>query len=432
MTTLPALPVGSGGLRLIHVRVIDGNGGPPIQDGEIVFRDGRLTFVGLYRPEAPAEDETLPTEDATGCTALPGFIDCHVHFSAGAFAQWQALGMFSSHFHLLAADNMRRTLDAGITTARDLAGVDAGFREAMRMGALVGPRLNIAIGAISPTGGHTDFVLPNGNTIPLAPRDFSNVADSDDEVRVVVRRLLRSGADVIKVCASGGITSVTTDPDDIGMPERQIGLIREELERRGGRPIAAHAEGADGILAAVRGGVSSVEHGYGITAEALEMMIEKGTYLVPTLSSALQVPDRRLVPSYIHDKKRRWATIARERLAAAVASGVKIALGTDSGACPHGRNLGELGHLVDLGMSPMRAIMAGTRVAAELLGYGDHIGTIEPGKWADLVLVNVDPIRDIRALAEPDAIRVVIQAGRVVKDLNQWPNVGHLARRDTT
>ncbi|MFF2409981.1 amidohydrolase family protein [Streptomyces sp. NPDC058092] len=404
------------------MRVIDGLGDTPTEDGEVAYRNGVLTYVGPYRgDEISGADSSLPRRDMHGFTALPGFIDCHVHFAAGGIAPWQAGGMFASHFHLVTADNMRQTLEAGVTSARDLAGVDSGFRDAALAGLLRAPRLSLAVGAISPTGGHTDFVLPNGNAIPLAPRDISTVADSDDEIRKTVRRLVRSGADVIKVCASGGITSSTSNPDDIGVPERQMRMIVEEASLRGGLPIAAHAQGAEGIRAAVRAGVSSVEHGYAIRPDTVEAMITQGTFLVPTLSAALNLPDPTMVPRYLWEKKKRWSVIARKHLSQALTSGVKVAMGSDAGACPHGRNLAELGHMTDLGMSPMQAITSGTKHAAELIGLSQHVGTLEAGKYADLVLTECDPLWDIKALAYPAAVQVVVQGGSVVKDITSVP-----------
>ncbi|MGC5541804.1 amidohydrolase family protein [Streptomyces griseus] len=419
---IEAGPARTGGQRLTHVRVIDGLGGRPVDNGEVAFRDGMLTYVGPFRgDELSGADGGLPRRALPGFTVLPGFIDCHVHFAAGGIAPWQAGGMFASHFHLAAADNMRRTLEAGVTSARDLAGVDSGFRDAARAGLLQAPRLSLAIGAISPTGGHTDFVLPNGNTIPLAPRDLSTVADSDDEIRKVVRLLVRGGADVVKVCASGGITSSTSDPDHIGVPERQLRIIVEEAALRGGLPVAAHAQGAEGVHAAVKAGVTSVEHGYAVRPDTLEAMIAQGTFLVPTLSAALSLPDPTTVPRYLWEKKKKWSGIARKHLTRALRSGVKVAMGTDAGACPHGRNLAELGHLTDLGMSPMDAIVSGTRHAAELIGRSQHLGTLEAGKYADLVLTACDPLADIKALAYPTAVRMVVQGGSVVKDTTSTP-----------
>ncbi|MFD8722631.1 amidohydrolase family protein [Streptomyces sp. NPDC059629] len=413
---VPTLPTAASGLRLTHARIITGTDEQPVPDGEVVIRGGELVHVGAFRADPPAADDGLPEYDLRGLTLLPGFIDCHVHFRAAGTPPAAALAMFPSHRDMLTAGLLRRTLDAGVTTARDLGGTDPGFRDAMAAGLVLGPRLSLAIELVGPTGGHSDRTLPNGAPVPGRAPLVDTVADTDDEVRTVVRQLLSLGADVIKVCASGGISSPASRPEDPGLSERQIRIAVEEAARAG-RPVAAHAQGTEGIRAAVRGGVTSVEHGYGLDADTLELMLERGTFLVPTLSTALAEPDPRTTPRYRYDKKMRWLETARRNLTRAVASGVRIAMGTDAGACPHGRNLAELGHLVDLGMTPLEAVRAGTRTAAALLGLGDRLGTLEVGRHADLVATDVDVLRNVTPLAEPEAVKLVVQGGRVVKDI---------------
>jgi imidazolonepropionase-like amidohydrolase len=179
--------------------------------------------------------------------------------------------------------------------------------------------------------------MPNGE------RSMSLTAlmtvDSDDEMRRAVRTLIRSEADVIKICTTGGVSSPSDTPHDLGVPEHQIRLIKNETARRSGQPVAAHAQGAAGILEALRGGVTSIEHGYEIDAEAIALLQEQDAFLVPTLSSALRVPDPAKVPAYLYEKKVLWSGIAREHLGAALKAGVKVAMGTDAGVCPHGENL---------------------------------------------------------------------------------------------
>ncbi|MGW5128923.1 amidohydrolase family protein [Streptomyces sp. NPDC004069] len=408
-----------GSIRLVNARVIDGTGAAPLTDAEVVAVDGRLVHVGTRREHVPDEQRSLRTVDVGGRTVLPGFFDCHVHaalsLEEGLVAQFADAGSYTT---LKTARRLRDTLAAGVTTIRDLGGLDHGFKRALEDGLLTGPRVKLAVGVISPTGGHVDSVLPNGQSprAQLGGR-MAYVADTDEQVLTAVRELVRSGADVIKVCTTGGVSSPTDQPDDLGVTEDQVALIRAELDRHSGRRrIAAHAQGAAGILAAVRGGVDSVEHGYAISDECIELMLEKGTFLVPTLSSALRVPDPKLVPPYLYEKKVRWSEIAREHVSKALRAGVNVALGTDAGVCPHGRNLLELAHMVELGMTPGDAIVAGTRHSARLLGVDDELGTLEVGKIADLVVVAPDPLADISVLADPDSVELVVQAGEVVKD----------------
>lgn len=411
---LPATPGSTDSYRLVGATLIDGTGSAPLADAEVAIADGRISYAGPRRPDERDGSRVL---DVSGMTILPGFIDTHVHFAINfETPPAVATAEFPSEGVIRAVDNIERTIDAGITTARDLGGLDAGYRSAITAGRIRGPRLHLAVAVLSPTGGHADPHLPNGKkgfldlATPIDP-----LVDSDDDVRRAVRGLLRAGADVIKVCTTGGVSSPTDAPDDLGIPEHQVRLIVEETARRQGQPVAAHAQGTAGIIEAVRGGVASVEHGYQIDERGIDLMLERGTFLVPTLSTALRIPDPAKVPDYLYQKKVRWSAIARENVARAFAAGVRVALGTDAAVCPHGTNLTELGRMVELGMSPMGAIVAGTSNAARLLRLDEHLGTLEAGKLADLVLTDADPLADIDALADPDRVRVVVQGGRVVK-----------------
>ncbi|MEU1048659.1 amidohydrolase family protein [Streptomyces sp. NPDC005897] len=399
--------------RYTHARLIDGTGAAPVTDAVlIVGESGAIEYAGP-RVGAPATPGA-PVTDLGGRTLLPGFIDAHVHFAVGSPGGLTGSLMTRASVRTFeTARRMRQTLHAGITTARDLGGVDAGYREAVERGLIDGPRLQTAVRVVSHTGGHGDFTLPSGVRIN---EEFTALADTRDDARLETRKLLRDGADVIKVCATGGMSSPCDGPDDEGLTEEEIRAVVDETRRHGGRPVAAHAQGAAGIRNAVRGGVTSVEHGYGMDAECRELMGEQGTFLVPTLSTVFRMPARGTIPEYHWQKKTRWAGITKENVSAAIEAGVTIALGTDSGMCPHAENLSELGYLVELGMDPMAAIQAGTRNAARLMGMEDRVGTLEAGKLADFVVTDADPLTDIAALADPSAIVLVAQEGRVRKD----------------
>lgn len=418
---LPTTNNESAHLLLLGATLIDGNGGDPTVDSEIEIKDGRLLYAGSRRPgrSASTEADDAQVVDLGGKTILPGFIDAHVHFGLSIENQAANLARFQSERVVRSAVNARNTLMVGVTSARDLGGADRGLRDSIQQGLILGPRIHLAITPLSPTGGHTDFTMPNGmSTMPAMPID--PIIDTDDDVRRTIRTLIRSGADVIKVCTTGGVSSPTDTPDDIGVPEEHVRLIVEETAKRAGQPVAAHAQGAEGIKAAIRGGVRSVEHGYGIDDEGIDLMLEHGTFLVPTLSSALRVPDPKNVPGYLYEKKVKWSAIARDRVAVAMQAGVKVALGTDAGVCPHGVNLREEVHAVELGLTPMQAIVAGTKNAAELLRINDDVGTLATGKLADLVVVDFDPLADITPLADPENIKVVVQGGALVKDSEKW------------
>lgn len=405
-------------LRLQNARIIDGRGSTPTPDGTILIgRDGRIAYAGPTLGAPPAEPAER-TWDLGGRTVLPGFIDAHVHLtvqvSQGPF---HALTTDPAYRAYEASRRLRDTLDAGVTMARDLAGATLGLRDAVADGLLIGPRLQIAVAAISPTGGHADHHF-HGGDVHLHGEASGLVADSADQARIAVRKVLRAGADVIKICTSGGMGSAHDDPDDEGLRVDEVRAVVDEAARRGAVPVAAHAQGLAGIRAAVLGGVTSVEHGYGVDDEMLDLMNERGTYLVPTLSTLFAI-DRDRMPAYHYEKKVRWAERTRRNIARAIERNARIVMGTDSGVGPHGANLRELAYLVELGMNPADAITAGTARAAELLGVDHETGTIEPGKRADLVVTATDPLADIGALSDPANIALVFQDGILRKGVDE-------------
>ncbi|MGW0200089.1 amidohydrolase family protein [Nonomuraea sp. NPDC003201] len=402
-------------LRLANVRIINGTGAPPVEDGVLdVTPDGVIAFAGPAA-EAP-EIDGADVRDLRGRTLLPGFVDCHVHMGFSLEnGPFHALQNDPALTVLESAARLRATLEAGVTSARDLGGLSSGFREAIERGLIPGPRLKLAVSPISHTAGHGDMHLYGGTIAPTVP-ELIEIADTVDEVRKATRRVLRQGADLIKICTTGGMGSRHDHPDDEGLRLDEVRAIADELDRHGGKPIAAHAQGRKGILTALRGGVTSVEHGYGIDDEGLDLLEERGAFLVPTLSTVFAINKETMQP-YHYAKKVKWSEITKRNIGHAIARGARIALGTDAGVCPHGQNLRELGHLVELGMSPMAAIVAGTRTAAELLGISGEVGTLEAGKLADLVVTDADPLRDIHALADPGHIEIVMKAGTIVKDL---------------
>ncbi|MCU1405716.1 MAG: amidohydrolase [Glaciihabitans sp.] len=402
-------------LTLTGVRIIDGSGRAPIADGVLVVdKAGIIVFAGPAA-EAPAVN---PAEavDLAGRTLLPGFIDSHVHFGmASANGPFHAVKSDPALIAFEAAERMRITLDAGVTTARDLGGISAGYRAAIDRGLITGPRLKVAVKVISHTGGHADYHL-DGGELHTHLEGWGELADSVDEIRRAARRIIRSGADVIKICTTGGMGSPHDSPDDEGLRIDEVRAIVDELERHGGKPLAAHAQGTAGIHAAVLGGVTSIEHGYGIDDEAIDMMGERGTFLVPTLSTVYSGINRATMEPYHYEKKMRWSGITKTNIAHAIERGARFAMGTDSGVGAHGQNLRELGYMVDLGMSPGEAIVAGTATAAQLLGVSDTVGTLTAGKLADFIVSAVDPLTNITGLGDPDNVLVVATGGKIVKD----------------
>jgi imidazolonepropionase-like amidohydrolase len=244
--------------------------------------------------------------------------------------------------------------------------------------------------------------------------------DGEQHVRQKVRQVLRAGAEVIKICATGGVLSPTDHPEFIQFSPEELRTTVEEADFRRGIKVMAHAQGAEGIKNAVRAGIHSIEHGIYLDNEAIDLMLERNTYLVPTLLApigVLEAGEEGGMPDYGIRKAREVTEIHSESIARAHKAGVKIAMGTDSGVTPHGQNLRELGLMVDIGMSPMEAIVASTKTAAECLGWDDRLGTLEPGKFADLLITKTDPLADIRTLENVANITLVMKDGKVLKDI---------------
>ncbi|WP_211260512.1 metal-dependent hydrolase family protein [Amycolatopsis jejuensis] len=377
-------------LRVHNVRLVDGVSATAVADAVLEADDeGRISYAGPAH-EAPPARPGIPTIDGRGGTLLPGFFDCHLHLGMASDRSIVDEALLTDPVLRLlqTTERLRRTLDAGITTARDLGGLPAGFRTAVATGLLTGPRLQVAVGIISHTGGHADTTLPGGADLGF---DFCELADDEHEARKTVRKLLRAGADVIKICTTGGMNSAGDDPDDEDLRYAEIAAVVDEAHRHRGRGVAAHAQGRAGVLAAIRGGVRSVEHGFGIDAEGCALLGENGTFLVPTLSVVFRRPDPDRMPHWAYEKKVRWNERSKENIAAAIEAKVAIAAGTDAGIAEHGRNLTELQHLVALGMSPMAAIRAATSESARLLGVADRLGSLRTGLLADVVVCAGDP-----------------------------------------
>ena len=378
----------------------------------IVFRGGRV-FDGSGAEPAPAdvavEGERIVAVGAgldgdravevPGRTILPGLIDCHVHVTVSRFDPWQQLNSPFSLQFFEAERNLAATLRAGITTVRDAGGADLGIRHAVEQGLIAGPRLQVSLVMLSQTGGHGGCWYPSGIEAPFFvphPGRPAAIVDGPDAMRYKVRQLIEMGADVIKVATSGGVLSPRDDPRHAHFRPVELEALVEEATAAG-RFVMAHAQATDGIKNAIRAGIRSIEHGIYLDDEAIELMKVHGTWLVPTLVAPQGVIDSvdagaQLAPEIV-DKARSVLEIHRAAFRRAVEAGVRIAMGTDSGVTPHGRNLRELALMVAGGMTPAAALVATTRSAAELLGLDRELGTIEPGKLADLVVVEGDPYR---------------------------------------
>ncbi|MEU0127379.1 MULTISPECIES: amidohydrolase family protein [unclassified Streptomyces] len=425
MSSSDAMPDGEPGERFLlqDLRLIDGTGRAPVPDAALLIEGTAIRWAG---PLARLPAELAPPKRLSlgGRTVCPGFIDAHVHFALPGPAGNPLQGLYElpTYRALNVLDRLRVTLENGVTTARDLMGLDAGFRQAVAERKIVGPRLLVSVTMLSQRAGHADFTLAagiDGLAVAVAfPGSPPSLVGSVDDMRARVRDLVASGADCVKLATSGGVTSPHDQPEWLGLRPEMISAAVEEARSYGGLPVAAHAIGRPGIEAAVRSGVTSIEHGYALDDELRAEMVERGQYLVPTLLETTQDLDPARTSPSAYEKGVRWHRIAQESVARSAAAGVRIAMGTDSGlAVGHGQNLRELGLLVDIGgLTPMAAIVAATGEAARLCGVGELTGTLEAGKAADLVITDVDPLADIRALGEPAHILAVVKEGRIAID----------------
>lgn len=392
--------------------VFDGSGTQPAV-ADVVMQDGRIIDVG----RGLDGDEVV---DCSGHTVLPGFIDSHVHFMLNG--QLDPMYPVRRPFSLAffeAADNMRATLDIGITTVREAGGSDLGIKSAQQRGVIAGPRMQISISMLSQTGGHGDGWQVCGAEMPFFvphPGAPNTIVDGADEMRRKVRELVRAGADVIKVATSGGVLSPRDDPRHGHFRDAELAVLVEEATAAG-RFVMAHAQATDGIKAAIRNGIRSIEHGIYLDDEAIGQMLERGTYLVPTLMAprgVLEAAEAGVpVPPEAVEKTKMVMEAHVASVSKAIGAGVKVAMGTDSGVTPHGRNLAELPLMVECGMSPAEALVATTRTAAELLGLAGDTGTLEPGKVADVVVVAGDAL-DLGDLG--GRVRRVYQGGTLVSE----------------
>ena len=402
--------------------LIDGTGSAPQPDAAVLVEAGRIVAVGARNQIAPRPDAARI--DAGGGWILPGLIDTHVHVMLeGLDIPKMLTTPFSYNFYKAIA-HMRRTLDAGITTVRDAGGADLGLKQAQADGLIAGPRLQISVTALSITGGHGDGWMPSGFSLdlwPPYPGMPDNKCDGVEAVRQKVREVLRAGAEVIKVCSTGGVLSPTDHPEFTQFTEDELRVMVQEGAYRRGVKVMAHAQGAEGIKNAVRAGIHSIEHGIYLDDEAIDLMLTRKTFLVPTLLAPLSVLEQAEakgnMPEYGVRKARESIEAHSESIAKAYKAGVTIAMGTDAGVMPHGTNLRELGLMVNIGMSPMEAIVATTKTAAACLGWQDRLGTLEPDKLADVIITVTDPLANIRSLEQPANIVLVMQEGRVVKRL---------------
>jgi imidazolonepropionase-like amidohydrolase len=398
----PESPEGRGVVALKAARLIDGTGAAPINNAVVIVTNNRITAVGdANSVRIPAGTKVI---DLGNVTLLPGFIDAHTHLIGRVLGDPEGdmspVRDYDSFGAILGVLHARDTLMAGFTSVRNVGAAgnfdDMALRKAINEGWIIGPRMESAGHAIGITGGHCDENGFKPGVLQLGPID--GVANGPEEIRAAVRYQIKYGADVIKTCATGGVLS---EGDAVGATQYSFEELKALVDEANklDRKVAAHAHGTEGIKLAVRAGVASIEHGSFLDEEGAQMMAARGTFLVPTMMAgeAVERAAKNGVLKGLRAEKGLAAAAAmRHAIKIAVANKLQIALGTDAGVIPHGTNAREFVLMVEWGgMNPMDAIIAGTMNGAKLLGWDKNLGSITIGKWADIVAVNGDPLKDI-------------------------------------
>ncbi len=389
-------------------RMLDVKTGSLISNAVVVIENGRIVAAGA-NAMIPAGAEVI---DLGAKTLLPGLIDSHTHLTFD-LATINSMAISIPREALVGARNARMTLDAGFTTVRNVGArgyADIALRDAIDAGDVPGPRIVASGPSLGITGGHCDE-----NLLPFEfHHKADGVADGVPGVMQKTREVIKYGANVIKICSTGGVLSYGDDPKAAQYTLEEMKTIVEEAHRAG-RKVAAHAHGGDGIKYAVQAGVDSIEHGTYIDEEAVKMMKARGTYLVPTLYLTdwfMENYEKLRVPAPLVAKAKVVMPEMRKNIGAAFKMGVPVVFGTDAAVYPHGLNAREFAVYVKLGMTPVQAIQTATVHASKLLGLEESIGAIESGKFADLIAVDGDPTKDVTEL---ERVKWVMKGGAIVK-----------------
>ena len=402
-------------ILITAARLYDGKADTLQKPGRIVVDGDKITAIGPT-VQAPAGAETIDLGDAT---LMPGLFDVHTHLSGEASDDWKQdeLDGFKKPITEQAIDATvfaRRTIEAGFTSVRDVGSgelVDIGLRNAINKGKVVGPRMKVAVHAISARGGHCDPTAGYRPGLLKEPDITEGVADGPDQMRAAVRYNIKQGADVIKVCASGGVLSLTDRVDSPQLTQAELDALVDEAHSLG-RIAAAHAHGNEAIVRAVKAGIDSIEHGTFATDQTLALMKQKGTYLVYTPTPCLEERMKHNgAPQNVVDKANAAAHQEQTMFQHALKTGVTIAFGTDAAVCPHGSQWQSMENMVKNGMKPLAVLRSATATDAKLLGVADKLGTLDAGKLADITAVNGDPTADITKMKD---VKLVMKGGIVV------------------
>ena len=397
--------------------LFDGKSDQVVSPGVVVVQDGKIVAAGAKVTE-PSGAEVI---DLGNATLLPGLMDAHTHLTDESSSDWKKdeLDHFKKPIPQYAIESTgyaKRTLWAGFTTVRDLGSndlLDISLRNAINEGAIPGPRMLVSVHAISARGGHCDGTAGYRPGLLKEPGPEDGVADGADQMRSAVRFNIKHGADVIKVCASGGVLSLTDKVDSPQLTQLELDALVNEAHALG-RRTAAHAHGAEAAKRAVRAGIDSIEHGSFVDDEGLDLMKQKGTYFTFTPVSCMNERLKKAgAPPNVVEKASAATLAANTTFKHALAKGLKLSFGSDAAVCPHGFQVGQFAVMVGLGMKPLAAIRSATSVDAKLFGIDDKLGTLEANKIADVVAVPGDPSADITAM---EKVFFVMKDGTVYRN----------------
>ena len=400
-----------------NVNIINPFSEEPLEERHVLIENGRIKSLHTEESSLYKDHIVIDGEDDY---LLPGFIDSHAHIMANGFHKEDIMKNPLSYYFYNAVSNMKATIDAGVTTVRDTGLADIGVKMAQERKIFPAPRLNISIKPLAITGGHFDHYLNSGFDMEIAYPGFpAGTCDGIEGVLRKTREVIRARADFIKIMASGGILSPYTSPDIAQFNKKELKTIVDEAENHNLK-VVAHCHSLEGIERCAKAGVKSIEHGTFIDKKTSQLLAKKRMYLTPTLivHHTLIKEGFPVWDNFADDKVKKLkevVKIQKDNISTAYEEGVSFLMGSDCGVIDHGRNLGELKYLVDVGLSPLEAIQAGTIEGARFFNQENDLGSIEAGKIADMIIVKENPLDKIESLENNDNILTVIQEGRILK-----------------
>jgi imidazolonepropionase-like amidohydrolase len=401
--------------------LIDGSGQTVSEGPAAMLVEGRfIRAVDLQSQLAcPEQAEKI---DLHGLTLMPGMADCHDHLADLEGGMQQRAGIPPSLAVFLTAEAFKNTLSGGFTAIRDASGVDLGMKMAVERGLIPGPRLKISVVILSQFGGHNDHTEAAGiNThFPWLQGIPSGICDGVDECRKKTREVIRAGADWVKIATTGGVGTPIGGPLIRQFSPEEVQVITDTAHAAG-KPVMSHAYGGEGVKICLDAGVDSIEHGAVLDEPLIQQMAKQGTWLVPTFTVlrmviAISEQNPLILPEYMPRKARMLLEHQAESFRNALQAGLKIALGTDGGGFGHGHNAGELHYLVEAGMTPMQALVAATRMGTTCMGLGDETGVLRAGMLADFLVVDGNPLNDVRILEDRQRLKLIVKDGMTYKD----------------